>query len=727
MRRTHPGFPATIKGKIYLLLLSLLLPILLVQAFYYYNRVQARRSNEYEANLGVARAVAGTFDGFVYSIIEQELAIGINFTFPHAPSVEQMNHILDLNKQKHTAVREFAWLGPNGQIIASGLPSTIGLDLSDRPYFRAIASGKEWFVSDLFLSQAMGQPVFSISRGIRDETGNLAGIVLAVIHPEKLGVLLALKRTEGAELTILDRAGMVVYSYPEVHWTWESRKMLMDSSIVKESLEGREIAGTTAETADKNPRLVAQAPVQSIGWVARASRLEGDVMSPIIINILHSAGLVLLITIAVFSSAIAIARSISSPIMELRDHALTLGGGDLGHRVELKGSVELQDLGSALNEMAEQILGREQALIRSEEKYRELVENANSIILRINLDGTIAFFNEFAQRFFGYSEKEILGRSIIGTIVPEKDSSGRDLSSMVQEYLRYPSPETSHENESMKKNGERVWIAWTNRVLLDFSGKIAGVLLVGNDITERRQAEEKLKAYTARLELANRELQDFTFVSSHHIQEPLRKIQTFSDRLIRRNLESLDEEGKDDLLRIQRSASRMRALILSLLDFFRIADKKRPSSTVELSKLVDDVVKDLKPYLEETGGCVHQEGLPVIEADPTQMRVLFRNLIGNALKFRSSQDPVIKVYSHACADGLCEIRVEDNGTGFDPRYLDKIFMPFQQLEGRKQDNGTGMGLAICRKIVELHNGTITAESEPGKGTTFIITLPSSVD
>lgn len=257
------------------------------------------------------------------------------------------------------------------------------------------------------------------------------------------------------------------------------------------------------------------------------------------------------------------------------------------------------------------------------------------------------------------------------------------------------------------------------------------------ELTARRQAEERLKRYATKLEFSNRELQDFAYVASHDLQEPLRKVQAFSDRLLAGYDQALDERGRDYLERMQNAAKRMQALINDLLTYSRVTTRAQPFQAVDLGQVAREVVSDLEVRLEEVNGRVELGDLPSIEADATQMRQLLQNLIGNALKFhRQDEAPVVKVSARLLngagkqpvthpADRAerCQLTVEDNGIGFDEKYVDRIFQIFQRLHGRNTYEGTGVGLATARKIVERHSGSITATSRPGQGSTFTVTLP----
>jgi len=253
----------------------------------------------------------------------------------------------------------------------------------------------------------------------------------------------------------------------------------------------------------------------------------------------------------------------------------------------------------------------------------------------------------------------------------------------------------------------------------------------------RKRAEESLKAYAARLNQSNRELQDFAYVASHDLQEPLRKVRTFADRLDAKYREVLGEQGRDYLERMEGAAARMQNLIDDLLTLSQVTTKAQPFAPIDLNQVAQEAVSDLEDRMDQLGGRVEVSGLPTIEADRLQMRQLLQNLISNAIKFhREGEEPVVKVYSELLqgweeegtgrtADrGACQIFVEDNGIGFDEKHLERAFAPFDRLHGHAVYEGTGMGLPICRKVVERHGGNITAKSAPGRGATFIVTLPA---
>ena len=257
-----------------------------------------------------------------------------------------------------------------------------------------------------------------------------------------------------------------------------------------------------------------------------------------------------------------------------------------------------------------------------------------------------------------------------------------------------------------------------------------GSIATYEDVTELERNAENLERYTRKLEASNRELQDFAYVASHDLQEPLRKIETFSDRLQNKYADDLPEQATQYLGRMQNATGRMRQLINDLLNYSRVTTKAKPFKPVDLNETVDGVLSDLQIRIEEVEGEVRYENLATLDADATQMRQLLQNLIGNALKFqRPGVSPVVTVATReiegdfiAGVPDMIEVTIADNGIGFDNKYKDQIFTIFQRLHGRNEYEGTGIGLATCRKIVERHGGTIDASGVEGEGATFTVTL-----
>lgn len=280
------------------------------------------------------------------------------------------------------------------------------------------------------------------------------------------------------------------------------------------------------------------------------------------------------------------------------------------------------------------------------------------------------------------------------------------------------------------KQGSQIHLVWNASPLHDVNGNIDGAVLVFHDISELEHARKELKQHAEYLERLNRDLEDFLFLTTHDLQEPMRKIRAFGELMEVSLRNKFEEEELDHLRRMNKAATRMQKMLDELLIYARLTAHPAPMERVNLNRLVDNVLVNLKSRIDQSGAIIEVGSLPPVEVDYNQFVLLFQHLLTNALKFqKEGQRPVIKIScretqnGHKTGNDAVTLVVEDNGIGFDDTYLQKAFMPFQRLVGRSEYEGSGMGLTICRKIVEYHKGKITAESSPGMGSKFIIQLP----
>jgi PAS domain S-box-containing protein len=374
---------------------------------------------------------------------------------------------------------------------------------------------------------------------------------------------------------------------------------------------------------------------------------------------------------------------------------------------------------------------RTRSLRESEALYHSLVENLPQNVIRKDVTGRFTFANERFCQALRRPLSEILGKTdadLFPAALAEKYQ--RDDRQVMEKRAIFETVE-----EHQLPDGKRISVQVVKTPLLNGQQEVTGVQGIFWDITERRRLERLAEDNMKELARSNEELAQFAYVASHDLQEPLRKIQAFGDRLAAKCAISLGAEGQDYLRRMQDAARRMSSLIDDLLSYSRVATTAKPFKRVNLNEVAHEVVEDLETRIQRTGGHVEVSSLPVIDADPLHMRQLLQNLIGNALKFHKPDvPPVVRVFGHQHASspgtkngetngGVCEILVQDQGIGFDEKYLDRIFTVFQRLHGRGEYEGSGVGLAICRKIARRHGGDITAQSTPGEGTTFIVTLP----
>ena len=365
----------------------------------------------------------------------------------------------------------------------------------------------------------------------------------------------------------------------------------------------------------------------------------------------------------------------------------------------------------------EELRSTQWELEQSRKEYSDLYDFAPVGYLTISEEGRIVKANLTAAKQLGIERSILIGKPFN---LYSAENYREELHLHLRKIFKTKQPHTCEIKLNGRSRTTR-YVQLDSTYLLDSDGQSLTRTTM-TDISDRKQAEENLKVFAGRLEHSNHELEQFAFIASHDLQEPLRKIQAFGNLLGTKCSDKLDEQGKDYLTRMQNAAKRMQQLIRDLLKYSRVATRPEPLDTVDLREAVMEVISDLELRIERLGANVEVFELPAIKAVKSQIHQLFQNLIANALKFHGEEQPHIKIYSQR-TDHDYRIFVEDNGIGFDEQFLDRIFTPFQRLHGRSAYEGTGMGLAICRKIVERHGGSITAKSKPGEGSTFIITLP----
>ena len=376
----------------------------------------------------------------------------------------------------------------------------------------------------------------------------------------------------------------------------------------------------------------------------------------------------------------------------------------------------------------------EEALAEEHNLLRGVMNAMPEQVFVTDREGRFIIDNSSHRHFLGVKlAREIEGRTAADFFPPSiADEMVKD-NSLIMETGRSV---LNQEDLVVRGDGEVVWIATTKVPLQDVEGQCIGMVGVSSDISVRKEAEERLRLAAEQLRRSNLELQDFASIASHDLQEPLRKIQAFGDRLKIKCSAGLGENGRDYLDRIQDAARRMQILLHDLLTLSRVTSKAQPFEPVDLHDIVHDVVSDLEVRIEQTSADVEIGALPTIDADPAQMRQLLQNLISNALKFqRPGVKPEVIISAKVLdnnaeslpgampGEEICQIMVRDNGIGFDEQYAERIFQVFQRLHSRSEYEGTGIGLAVCRKIAGRHGGAISAKSADGQGATFIVTMP----
>ena len=367
----------------------------------------------------------------------------------------------------------------------------------------------------------------------------------------------------------------------------------------------------------------------------------------------------------------------------------------------------------------EELRSTQLELEQAKQKYSDLYDFAPVGYLTINEEDRIVEANLTAAKQLGIARSVLIGKPFN---LYAAENYREALHIHLRNVFKTKQPQTCEIN--LNGRGQTNCFVQLDSTYVPDSEGSSLTRTTMTDISDRKQAEEGLKALAGRLEKSNQELQDFAFIASHDLQEPLRKIQAFGNMLITKHKDALNPQGQDYMERVTKAASRMSELLRSLLDYSRTGTSQLNYQPISLTEVAKDAASDLEFSINKVKGSVEISELPTVEADATLLRQLFQNIIENSIKYRKeSEPPVVKIYGKI-ATATCHIMIEDNGIGFDQCYSNKIFKPFERLHGKNTPySGTGMGLAICKKIVNRHGGEITVKSIAEQGTIFIVTLP----
>jgi PAS domain S-box-containing protein len=372
-------------------------------------------------------------------------------------------------------------------------------------------------------------------------------------------------------------------------------------------------------------------------------------------------------------------------------------------------NAELKNANERLEEEIEERKLAEGACLAASAYNRSLIEASLDPLVTISAEGKITDVNTGTERVTGYSRNELIGRDFADYFTdPEKARAGyqqvfRD--GLVKDY----------ELEIRHKNGKLTPVIYNASIYRDDSGKVDGIFAAARDITARKRAEEDLIR-------SNADLQQFAYVASHDLQEPLRNVASCVQMLEKKYNNKLDADADQYIRYAVEGAARMKVLIQELLAYSRVGTRGKRPEPADCEQVLARTLNNLKPAISEAGAVITHDQLPTILADDTQLLQVFQNLIGNAIKFRRDEPPQIHLSAIKNKDEWI-FSVKDNGIGIESRHLDRIFVIFQRLHKRADYEGTGMGLAIVKKVVERHGGRIWVESELGVGTTFYFTMP----
>ena len=452
-----------------------------------------------------------------------------------------------------------------------------------------------------------------------------------------------------------------------------------------------------------------------------------------------AAAIVAVAALAAFFLAFKLRLFLSSPLMELAETARRISStGDYGIRAVKRSTDEVGVLVDSLNGMLAGIQRRDAELVaaheelegrvavrtaelqESERRFRLLVEEVRDYaIFMLDPAGYVTSWNAGAQRIKGYRADEAIGLHLSKFHPPEEAEKHT-----VENLLSLASAEGRSEAEGwrIRKDGTRFWASVTITALHDPQGRLIGFSKITRDLSEKKRAEELLRLQAAELTRSNTELQRFTSIASHDLQEPLRMVITFMQLVSERCQGKLDPESHEFIGYAVDGAMRMRQLISDLLSYSRVSTNTEETAPVNVEQILREVLRDLAGMIRESGAHITYDPMPTVLAVRSEIIQLFQNLLTNAIKFSKPDPPLVHISSLAGGTEWT-FSVKDHGIGIRSEYFDRIFVMFKRLHDRTQFAGTGIGLAICKRIVEKHHGRIWVESTPGIGSTFFFTLP----
>jgi PAS domain S-box-containing protein len=348
-----------------------------------------------------------------------------------------------------------------------------------------------------------------------------------------------------------------------------------------------------------------------------------------------------------------------------------------------------------------------------------IVENADDAILTTTVAGIVTSWNAGAEKLYGYSGQEMLGQP--GSVLVPRECAD-EARAMVEETVSVRKA-VRLDTVRLRKNGTLVDVSVTVTPIVDAAGEVIEVAAIARDMTERKRTENSLVERSRQLERSNQELEQYAYVASHDLQEPLRKMASFCQLLARRYQGQLDKQADQYIAYVVDGARRMQEMINDLLTFSRVGRPLAVTAEVDCNQVVERARTDLATAIEESGASIMVTGtLPTVRGEWARLVQLFENLIGNGIKFHGKEPPRVDISAVPEGTGW-RFAVADNGIGIEPQYADRIFALFQRLHSRAEYPGTGIGLAVCKKIVESYGGTLGFDSRPDEGTTFYWTMP----
>jgi PAS domain S-box-containing protein len=721
---------STIRFQLTCLVVAAVLPVWLVSGFLVFHAYSAKRDQVNRNMLDTTRSLTMVVDRELSSVQAALLALATSPTFASGDFAGVHRQALELLKSYPGADIIVADV-TGQQLVNSFRPYGDPLPKRKNPETvrRIFETGKP-VISDLYYGAVTKRPMTGIDVPVFRDGKVVYDLAMTFPSDRLVAVLLQHRLPPDWYASILDSKQIVVARSRYSDWYVgkgvtpgfrRAMALASEGTTVVAGLEGNQVFASFCRSAMSGWSVALGVPkttvmVELYKWMAWA---------------IAGATVISLFGIAL---ATVYALRIAQGIRSLVASAQSIGRGERVASSDTYAVKEIETVSAALVQASDLLQARARELAQSrnsleeemaerqlsEERLRLLIDGAKDYaIIMLDADGLVTSWNEGARRLKGWDTEEILGRHFSLFYPEDAVAAGRPEHDLG---LAAAEGRFAEEGWRVHKNGSKFMADVIITAIRDDSGNLRGFSNVTCDVTERKHAEGQLQATLTELERSNRELEQFAYVASHDLQEPLRMISSYTQLLARRYEDQLDDKAKKYIDYAVDGAVRMQRLINDLLAYSRVSTQGKTLKEIDSHAALGEAIRNLANTIEENRATVINDDLPTVRADATQLGQLFQNLIGNAIKFRGADLPRIRI--SACDLGLeWRFAVVDNGIGVDEQYAEKVFVIFQRLHTRQEYPGTGIGLAICKRIVERHGGRIWFESEPGKGSTFYFTLP----
>jgi PAS domain S-box-containing protein len=603
----------------------------------------------------------------------------------------------------------------DGRVLISTDSTQEGKYQEDQLFF--IEGKKDTYIQNITYSQSLEQPVMNLATPVRDRIGNLIAVMAGRFDLGELTRIMEQGRgIHQTENTYLVNKFNFFVTEPQFGKNFALKKTVQTEGV-NAALRGTDGTGFYRDYGGV-PVIGAYNWLPNRELCLITEMAQSEAFAPIVRMGWVVIGIALAVAIAAALMAVIFARTITGPVRRLVAGTEEIGRGNLDYRVGTSAGDEIGELSRAFDRMTAELktttVSRDE-LTRERDFSDSVINSLPGVFYLFDEEGRFIRWNRNFEQVTEYSSEEI-------SSMPPLDFFSREEQKLVAEKIEqvFIMGDASVEADFLTRSGRSIPFYFTGlRMTMGNKNVLAGV---GMDITERKKAAEALARLNEDLVRSNNELEQFAYAASHDLQEPLRMVSSYTQLLAERYEGRLDEKAQKYITYAVDGAVRMQRLINDLLTYSRVGTRGRPFENADLHALMGDAIRNLGVAIEESRAMITTGDLPTVRVDSAQLVQLFQNLLSNAIKFRGENLPRVHVSSR---DGGSEwvFAVSDNGIGIERKYADRIFILFQRLHTRSEYPGTGIGLAVCKRIVERHGGRIWFESEPGKGSTFFFSLP----